>query len=81
MTGPLECRDGDPSAPDPERSLSDVDVQFFQGEGSPETLGDVRSTGTTYDGTVVIVVPEDAEHGPARISVGGLAGAGITVLP
>ncbi|MGY2130031.1 hypothetical protein [Blastococcus sp. SYSU DS0617] len=81
VTGPFECRDGDPTGPEPERPLGDVGVHFFQGDGFPEAVDDVTASGTTYDGTVVVVVPEHAEPGPARISVGGLVGASFTVLP
>lgn len=81
VTGPFECNDGDPSGPEPERPLRDVGVRFSQGADDPETVGDVTATGTTYDGTVVVVVPEHAEPGPAVISVGGLVGAAFTVLP
>jgi hypothetical protein len=78
VTGPSGCRDSDPT-PEEERSMDDVTVQFWQGDDNPETVVDVRSTGTTFDGTVVVVVPEDARPGPATIST-GVGGAGITVL-
>ena len=78
VNGPSGCRDSDPS-PEEERSMDDVTVQFWQGNEPPETIVDVRSTGTTFDGTVVVVVPEDAQPGPATIST-GVGGAGITVL-
>lgn len=78
VTGPSGCRDSDPT-PEEERSTDDVSVQFFQGDDPPETVVIVRSTGTTFDGSVVVVVPEDARPGPATIST-GVGGAGITVL-
>ncbi len=81
VTGQFECNDGDPSGPEPEGPLDEVFVHFLQAPGNPETVDDVTATGTTYDGTVVVTVPDHAEPGPAVIDVGGRVGAAITVLP
>jgi hypothetical protein len=81
VTGPFECDDGDPSGPEPEGPLDEVHVQFFQGPDDPELVDGVTATGTTYDGTVVVTVPDHAQPGPAVISVGGLVGTAFTVLP
>ena len=77
---PRECRDGDPDPAIEERPVADLEVIFVQGD-TRRTVRDVRGTGTTYDGSVTVVVPEDAVPGPASVSIGGAAGAGFTVLP
>jgi hypothetical protein len=80
VTGPDDCRDSDPSGGVPEeRPVADVPVEFAQGD-RVEPARDVRGTGTTYDGSVTVVVPEDAAPGPAGIWVGGVVHGWFTVV-
>ena len=80
VTGPSECDDGGGSqAPDEERPVLDIPVEFHQGD-LLEPARDVRGTGTTYDGSVTVVVPEDAVPGPAGVRVGDVMHGWFTVV-
>ncbi|SDF16526.1 hypothetical protein SAMN05660662_1144 [Blastococcus aurantiacus] len=80
VTGPWECRDsGGPAVVDEERPVLDILVEFHQGDVL-EPARDVRGTGTTYDGSVTVVVPEDAVPGPAGVRVGDVVHGWFTVV-